>query len=133
MLGDEAIDGAFRSDLGIRYFQRYFSILSGEEATLRLSWDDPQAWVGNSSGGVYRMVFTNQVTIRPASLSLRIEPPEGMQIASVSSPLEIVDGAAVYVGEPGARLAFAVEFQPELPIRLWRNVTRFLSTPVDEL
>ncbi len=131
-LGDEPIEGSFRSDLGIRYFQRYFSILSGGEATLRLSWDDPQAWEGNSSGGIYRMVFTNQVTIRPATLNLRIEPPEGMQIASVSSPLEIVDGAAVYVGEPGARLDVMVDFRPELPVRLWRNVTRFLTTPVFE-
>jgi hypothetical protein len=78
------------------------------------------------------MVFTNQVTIRPATLNLRIEPPEGMQIASVSSPLEIVDGAAVYVGEPGVRLDVAVDFRPELPVRLWRNVTRFLTTPVFE-
>ena len=129
-LGDAPIDGAFRSDLGIRYFQRYFSIPSGEEATLRLSWNDPTAWEGNSSGGVYRFTFTNQVTIRAATLSVRIEPPSGMQIASVSSPLEIVDGVAVYQGRPGARIDVAVEFGPPLPTRLWRNVTRFLTTPV---
>ena len=29
------------------------------------AWDDPDAWDGNSSGGVYRLTFANQVTIRP--------------------------------------------------------------------
>ena len=62
-------------DLGIRYVQHYYSIRSGEQETLVLSWDDPSAWEGNSSGGTYRMTFTNQVTIRPATLNLRIEPP----------------------------------------------------------
>ena len=66
-------------DLGIRYIQHYYSIRSGEQETLVLSWDDPRAWEGNSSGGIYRMTFTNQVTIRPATLHLRIEPPPGMQ------------------------------------------------------
>jgi hypothetical protein len=131
-LGHEPFAGAFRADLGVRYFQRYFSIKSGEEEALRLSWDDPEAWQGNSSGGVYRMTFTNQVTIRPATLSLRIEPPSGMEIASVTAPLEIVDGAAVHEGRPGSRLDVVVEFRPPVPVRLWRNVTRFLTTPVFE-
>jgi uncharacterized protein DUF4012 len=133
ILGGSPVTAAFRADLGIRYFQHYYSIPSGEEETLRLSWDDPEAWEGNSSGGVYRMTFANQVTIRPATLSLRIEPPDGMRIASVSSPLEIVDGVAVYAGQPGARLDLAIEFRPPLPERLWENTTRFLETPLFEL
>ena len=120
-------------DLGIRYVQHYYSIRSGEQETLVLSWDDPRAWEGNSSGGIYRMTFTNQVTIRPATLHLRIEPPPGMRIVSASPPLRIVDGAAVYDGEPGPRLDVEIEFGPPVPVRLWRNVTRFLTTPVFEI
>jgi hypothetical protein len=132
-LGAEPITGAFRADLGERYFQRYFSIPSEAERTLRLSWEDPEAWDGNSSGGAFRMTFTNQVTIRPAKLSLRIQPPLGMEVAAVSSPLEVVDGVAVYEGRPGIRLDVVVEFQPPVAVRLWRNVTRFLTTPLFEL
>jgi hypothetical protein len=131
-LGAEPITGAFRDDLGERYFQRYFSIPSEEEETLRLSWEDPEAWEGNSSGGVYRMTFMNQVTIRPATVSLRIAPPPGMEVASVSSPLEVIDGEVVYEGQPGLRLDVAVEFRPPVGVRLWRNVTRFLTTPLFE-
>jgi uncharacterized protein DUF4012 len=120
-------------DLGVRYLQNYYPIRSGEKEVLRLLWNDPSGWVGNSSGGAYRMTFMNQTAIRPPTLSLRIEPPADMQIVSVSAPLRIVDGAAVYHGEPGSRLDVSVEFRPSLPLRLWRNVTRFLTTPVFEI
>jgi hypothetical protein len=120
-------------DLGMRYVQHYYSIRSGDQHTLQLRWDDPGAWEGNSSGGTYGMTFTNQVTIRPARLSLRIAPPPGMRVVSVSAPLRIEGDSAVYEGEPGPRLDVEIEFGPPLPVRLWRDVTRILTTPVFEL
>jgi hypothetical protein len=135
---DARIDGARVSvktevDLGMRYVQHYYSIRSGEQRTLQLRWGDPGAWDGNSSGGTYSMTFTNQITIRPARLSLTIAPPQGMRVVSVSAPLRIEGNFAVYQGEPGPRLDVEIEFGPPLPLRLWRNVTRFLTTPVFEL
>jgi Protein of unknown function (DUF4012) len=120
-------------DLGMRYVQHYYSIRSGEQHTFRLRWDDPSTWEGNSSGGTYGMTFMNQITIRPPRLSLTIAPPQGMQVVSVSAPLRIDGDSAVYEGEPGPRLDVEIEFAPSLPVRLWRNVTRFLTTPVFEL
>jgi Protein of unknown function (DUF4012) len=120
-------------DLGMRYVQHYYSIRSSEQHTLRVRWDDPGAWDGNSSGGTYSMTFTNQITIRPSRLSLTIAPPQGMQLVSVSAPLRIEGNSAVYEGEPGPRLDVEIEFGPSLPIRLWRNVTRFLTTPAFEI
>ena len=79
------------------------------------------------------MTFTNQVTIRPAVFEIRVEPPDDMRIVSASAPLKIVDGAAVYRGRPGARLDLEVDFGPSLPVRMWRNLTRFLTTPVFEI
>jgi hypothetical protein len=120
-------------DLGMRYVQHYYSIRSGERRTLRLRWSDPSAWDGNSSGGTYGMTFTNQITIRPSRLSLTIAPPQGMRIVSVSAPLRIEGNSAVFDGEPAPGLDVEIEFAPPLPVRLWRNVTRFLTTPVFEL
>ena len=136
--GGARLDGApttvgMRVDLGVRYLQHYYSILRGERVSLDLTWDVPHAWEGNSSGGTYRMTFANQVTIRPTELSVRIEPPEGMSIVSASSPMRIEDGAAVYRGVPGSRLDLEVAFRPPLPVRLWRDLMRFLSTPVIRL
>jgi Protein of unknown function (DUF4012) len=135
---DARIDGApipVRSpeDLGIRYVQAYYAIPSGQERSLQVSWDDPDAWEGNSSGGIYRLTFANQVTIRPSTVRIRIQPPEGMRIVSASSPMRIVGGSAVYEGDPGGRLDLEVAFAPPLADRLWRNVTRFLTTPVFEI
>ena len=44
--------------------------------------------------------------------------------------MRIVGGSAVYEGIPGNRLDLEVAFAPSLPMRMWRNVTRFLSTPI---
>src|SRR5918996_1338404 len=120
-------------DLGVRYLRHYYAIPSGEERELGLVWDDPAAWEGNSSGGVLRMTFANQVTVRPTTLQIRIEPPEGMEITSVTAPLAVRAGAAVYNGEAATRLDLEVEFGPSLPVRLWRNAVRFLNTPVFDL
>ena len=136
--GDAEIDGApipvrSKVDLGLRYIQHYYAIPSGQQRGLRVSWEDPDAWEGNSSGGVYRMTFTNQVTVRPAHVTIRIEPPAGMHVVSVSSPMRVVEGSAVYEGVPGSRLDLEVTFAPPTPVRLWRNVTRFLTTSIVEL
>jgi hypothetical protein len=133
LLDGAPIRAATRVDLGMRYVQHYYAIPAGEERTLALTWDDPRAWEGNSSGGVFRMTYAGQVTIRPTTLHLRIEPPDDMQIVSASPPLQIVGGAAVYDGEAEPSLDIVVGFRPPLPLRLWRNVTRFLTTPINEI
>jgi hypothetical protein len=129
-LDGEPIDVGSGTDLGMRYLQHYYSVPSGEQRTLSLVWDEPEAWEGNSSGGVYRMTFANQVTIRPARLNVQIVPPPHMRIVSASEPLEIEGGTATYNGRPGSRLDVEIEFGPPLAVRLWRNVMRFLTTPL---
>jgi len=136
--GQATLDGVpvetnTRVDLGMRYVQHYFPIPCKEKASFEVSWEEPEAWEGNSSGGVYRMTFANQVTIQPAAVSVRIEPTPGMEIVDTSDGMEIIDGAAVYEGVPGARLDLEVAFSPPLTVRWWRNVTRFLTTPVIDL
>jgi len=133
--GEARMDGApveagTRTDLGVRYVQHYFAIPSGERRAFQVSWDTPDVWDGNSSGGVYRMTLANQVTVRPAEVTIRIDPPVDMHIVSVSDSMRVVDGSAVYEGAPGSRLDLEVAFAPSIPVRFWRNVTRFLSTPV---
>ena len=71
-------------------------------------------------------------SVRPMSATT-IQPPEGMNIVSASGPLQIVDGAAVYEGTPGARLDLEVAFAPPTAVRLWRNVTRSLTSTIFEI
>jgi hypothetical protein len=100
---------------------------------LEVGWDDPTAWVGNSSGGSFRTTFANQRTVAPAVVRIRIEPPPGMDVVEATEPLRIVDGVAVYEGTLDSRVDLEVAFAPSLPMRLWRNVIRFLDTPVVEV
>ena len=135
---DAQMDGApiparSRVDLGVRYFQEYLPIRAGEARSLRFAWTEPNAWEGNSSGGVYHLTFANQITVRPTHVRITIQPPEGMNIVSASGPLQIIDGAAVYEGTPGARLDLEVAFAPPTAVRLWRNVTRSLTSTIFEI
>jgi len=128
-----AIPARSRVDLGVRYFQEYLPIRAGEARSLRFAWTEPNAWEGNSSGGVYHLTFANQITVRPTHVRITIQPPEGMNIVSASGPLQIIDGAAVYEGTPGARLDLEVAFAPPTAVRLWRNVTRSLTSTIFEI
>jgi hypothetical protein len=132
-LDGDPVDVFTRSDLGARYVQHYYSIRAGEEVAFQVGWDDPDAWTGNSSGGSFRTTFVNQTTVEPAVVQIRIQPPPGMAIVEADEPLRIVDGVAVYDGPPDTITELEIRFAPSLPVRLWRNVTRFLTTPVIEL
>jgi hypothetical protein len=133
MLNGKSVSASAMSDLGVPYVRTYFSVPAGERAELMVSSLLSKAWEGNDSGGTYRLTFANQVTIRPVRLHIEIQPPEGMHIVEVSDAMSIVDEKAVYNGIPGWRLQLEIAFQPSLPVRLWRDVVRFLSQPVISL
>jgi hypothetical protein len=118
------------SELGHPFFQDYFRIPSGATSSSAYRMSVPGAWEGNSSGGSYRLSFANQVTIRPTHLSISVQAPPGMHVTDTSVPMEVDGGLAVWEGVPGRRLDLRVDFQPSLPLRLWRDVGRIFSKPV---
>ncbi|MEW6058618.1 MAG: DUF4012 domain-containing protein [Actinomycetota bacterium] len=122
-----------RTDLTVPYVQSYFPIQSGESAEFAVSRGLVDAWQGNDSGGIYRLTFANQTTIRPTGLHVEIAPPEGMAISSTSPGMRVVEGKAVFDGTPGSRLEIEVRFRPPLVARLWRDLLRFLRQPAIRL
>jgi hypothetical protein len=118
------------SELGHPFFQDYFHVPSGQNSTSAYRLSVPHAWEGNSSGGTYRLTFSNQVTIRPARVSISMEAPPGMHITNTSVPMRVDGGLAVWEGIPGRTLSLEVSFQPSLPLRLWRDVGRVFARPV---
>lgn len=132
-LDGEPIDLNFGIELGHPFYRGSFGIPSGETAELRASASLGHVWDGNSSGGRYRLTFLNQPTIRPTEVSVEIEVPDGMHVTETSLPMQVVENGARWTGIPGPRMEFEVEFQPSLPLRMWRNVTRFFSQPLIRL
>jgi hypothetical protein len=118
------------SELGHPFFQDYFHVPSGATSSSTYRASLPDAWEGNTSGGSYRLTFANQVTIRPTHLSISVQVPPGMHVTGTSVPMEVDGGLAVWEGVPGRRLDLRVDFQPSLPLRLWRDVGRIFSKPV---
>jgi len=100
------------SELGHPFYQDYFRTLSGETSDLQLSLHLPNAWQQDGSGGVYRLTFLNQTTIRPAELTVEVDAPAGMHIIEASPSMQIEGDSAVWTGTPGRRLELEVKFQP---------------------
>ena len=100
------------SELGHPFYQDYYRTPSGETSDLRLDLQLPQAWQGNGWGGVYRLTFLNQTTIRPTSLLIEVQVPEGMHVVEASPSMQIDGDSAVWTGMPSRRLELEVRFQP---------------------
>lgn len=61
---------------------------------------------------------------------MTIAPPEGMHPTEMGPGL-LADGDVVrYRGAPGSDVDLWVRFRPDLPVRVWRDLTRFLASPI---
>jgi hypothetical protein len=71
-----------------------------------------------------------QTTINPDRVRVTIALPAGMHAAEMSPELDLEGDRLVYEGAPVTDLDLWVRFRPGLPVRLWRDLARFLSTPI---
>lgn len=117
-------------ELGQTYYRDYLKVPSGGTARLETSLTIPDAWLGNTSGGEYRLTFLNQTTVRPTTLRVEISLPEGMEVVSTAGGLRAQGDLLVYEGTPDRILELEVVFRPPFLSRMWRNLERFLSEPV---
>ena len=123
----EELDTGLHEELGHRYLATYQRIAPGATSTLRERLLLPQAWEGSSSGGIYRLHVATQAMINADDLRVEITLPPGMQATEMSPELRLEGDLAVYRGSPTADLDLWVRFRPALPLRIWRDVTRFLG------
>ena len=117
------------AELGRPFYRYVFDMPSGTSAGLDLGLSLPEAWQGNSSGGTYRLTFLNQATVRATEVTIRVTAPDGMHFVSAAGGMAIQGSTATWTGTPGRRLELEARFQPSLPVRLWRDLTRFLAKP----
>ena len=111
-------------ELGITWYQDFFTIPAGSTGSLRLQTKLDDVWEGNSSAGTYRLTFLNQTTVKPTTASITIHAPEGQEIVWTSEDMDVRGDTATWKGTPGPRTEFQVRFAAPLPLRWWRDVTR---------
>ena len=69
------------SELGIPWYQDFFTIPAGSTGRLGIQTRLQDVWSGDSSAGTYRLTFLNQTTVKPTQVSIAIEPPAGQHIS----------------------------------------------------
>jgi hypothetical protein len=111
------------TELGFRFYRDHFRTPSGESDDVEATWYLPRAWEGGSTGGTYRLTFLNQTTILPTALSIRVTAPDGMRFVDASEGVTLDGDTATWEGQPGRRLELELEFEPPLPVRIWRALT----------
>ncbi len=126
----ESVDTGLHEELGHPYLATYQRIASGATSALREQLTLPDAWEGNSSGGIYRLHVAAQALINPDDVQVTIAPPEGMHATEMSPGLSAEGDVVRYRGKPGSDVDLWVRFRPDLPVRVWRDLTRFLTSPI---
>jgi hypothetical protein len=129
-LDGEPTDVVSENELGHPFFFKYFRTPSGGTSEVELSWYLRRAWVGNSSGGEYRLVVLGQPTVRPTRMRIEIRLPGGTHLTGSNVDVSEAGGMVVWTGIPPRRFELDLEFQASLPLRLWRDATRWLSKPL---
>jgi hypothetical protein len=89
---------------------------------MRYTYTVSSAWVGDASGGTYRLAFLDQPTIRATRLQVSVRMPDGMHVTRASAGVQVSGDVATWTGTPERTLAIELSFAPSLPIRLWHQV-----------
>jgi hypothetical protein len=115
------------TELGVPWFRDYRTIPSGGTGRFSLSWQTTDAWQGDSSAGVYRVLFPGQTTVKPTRAHVTIQAPAGTKITWTSEPMTVDGGTATWNGTPGPRTVLEVRFSAPVPLRWWRDLANALG------
>jgi Protein of unknown function (DUF4012) len=110
--------------------QDYIHVASGTTASLEYRLGVRRAWFGDATGGMYRLTFLNQATIRPTQLSINVQLPAGMVFSSSNMPMQVSGSNVSWQGEPGRRLEIEIRFHRPWLQRTMQEITDFLTKPI---
>ncbi len=109
--GEETETIGSQKELGHPVYSTFVNIPSGETATLQFNWTVEDAWESSGGEGRYALTFQGQNTIRPTSLSVDVEIPEGMSILSAPPGFQVEGTHARWEGPAGDVMRFDLAFQ----------------------
>jgi hypothetical protein len=120
-------------ELGLTSLQDYVRVPSGTSSSLSYRLNLPHAWSGGGTSGAYRLTFLNQPTIRPTSLRVDVQLPEGMRFAGSNLPMRASGGSVSWRGVPGRRLVLEVRFAVPPATAAWHRALDLLTKPLVRL
>jgi hypothetical protein len=118
------------SERGFTSLQDFVRVASGHTASLRYRLDVRRAWIGDETGGTYRLTFLNQATIRPTQLRVEVQLPSGMAFSGSNVPVHLSGSTVSWQGVPGRRLEIEIRFQRPWLQRMMQDITEFLTKPI---
>jgi hypothetical protein len=114
-------------------FAQFVQEKAQESRQLTLEESKLAAWQGDVGGGEYRLRVHAQPVINPATVTVVIEAPPGMNIVWSNVPMTIHGDRAEWHGSLTRSQDLAVRFRPPLLQRTWARVWDFVSKPANGL
>jgi hypothetical protein len=126
----DAFDPGLAGELGHAVSDAQLRIPSGRTGALRLSTRASGTWDGFVGGGVYRLTFQGQTTVKPTKVVIDVQVPDGTRIVRASPGMEVSERRAVWTGPAPRLLQLEVEFQKPFLPRAWDALTDFFGKRV---
>lgn len=123
----EAFGFGESAELGHFVVEAEMNIPSRGSGRMSLVTTNGRAWTGFAGGGVYRLTFQGQTTIRPTEVTIDVQVPDGTRVVRSTPGMEVTDRRAVWIGPASPRMTIEVEFQKPLVPRTWDAITSFFS------
>jgi hypothetical protein len=108
---------------GMGWFRDQRPLAAGATGTNRFQTQTQRVWQGDTSSGVYRLLYLTQPTANPTTVRIEVVVPPGTSVVWSNEPMETSGNVAVWTGEPTRRLELEVRFQAPTLTRWWRNLT----------
>ena len=111
----------------LSWYRDYRKIPAAATGALSVTWRAHRVWEGNTSGGVYRLTFLGQVTLRPTPLRISVTLPPGTRAVWSNLPIRSDGNTAVWQGTVQPRMYLEIRFQAPTLTRWWRNTDRVIG------
>jgi hypothetical protein len=130
--GRPLVLGAYR-EKGLWLFANFINVLPETQRQIDLRTGVQGAWTGDRTGGIYRLRLQGQPLISPATATVVVRAPGGMDIVWATPGMRVEGSKAVWRGELGRVRDLEVRFTKPFMARIWTRVWQFLSKPAIRL
>ncbi len=120
----------YHREMGLNRYSNYIRVRPEDRAVVRLDLEGTGQWQGDEVGGIYRVRVQVPPAARPATVTVTVSTPAGMNVSAASDGMTIDGSRATWKGAVSGRKDLFVRFGQPLPRRILTRVWSFLSRPL---